>query len=86
MITIEPHLTPKPVAYKNEGEEFLFVMSGELEFTLGAKTRVLMPGESVHSNSDVPHKLQKPVQRSGQVSGGGLHDLYFFRRTTTCFF
>ncbi len=58
MVTIEPYLAHKPVAYKHEGEEFIFVMSGELEFTLGAKVHVLKTGESIHFNSDVPHKLK----------------------------
>ncbi len=58
MVTIEPHLAHKPVAYKHEGEEFIYVMAGDLEFTLGSKTRVLKPGESIHFNSDVPHKLK----------------------------
>lgn len=58
MVTIEPYLAHKPVAYKHDGEEFIFVMSGELEFTLGAKVHVLKTGESIHFNSDVPHKLK----------------------------
>ena len=58
MVTIEPHLTHKPVAYKHEGEEFIFVMTGELEFTLGTNIHVLKSGESIHFNSDVPHKLK----------------------------
>ncbi|MCB2228270.1 MAG: FAD-binding protein [Desulfarculaceae bacterium] len=58
MITIEPHLTHKPVAYKHEGEEFIFVMEGELEFTLGSKVQQLKAGESIHFNSDIPHKLK----------------------------
>jgi transcriptional regulator with XRE-family HTH domain len=58
MVTIEPHLAHKPVAYKHEGEEFIFVMSGTLEFTLGSKVKVLRTGESIHFNSDVPHKLK----------------------------
>lgn len=58
MVSIEPHLAHKPVAYKHEGEEFIFVMMGELEFTLGTKTQVLKTGESIHFNSDVPHKLK----------------------------
>ncbi len=58
MVTIEPFLAHKPVAYKHEGEEFIFVMSGELEFTLGSKVHVLKSGESIHFNSDVPHKLK----------------------------
>ncbi len=58
MVTIEPLHAHKPVAYKHEGEEFIFVMSGDLELTLGAKTRQLRTGESIHFNSDIPHKLK----------------------------
>jgi electron transfer flavoprotein alpha subunit/transcriptional regulator with XRE-family HTH domain len=58
MVTIEPQLDHKPVAYKHEGEEFIFVMSGGLELTLGAKKQKLKTGESIHFNSDVPHKLK----------------------------
>ncbi len=58
MITIEPRKAHKPIAYKHEGEEFILVMAGELELTLGGKTQHLKPGESRHFNSEVPHKLK----------------------------
>lgn len=58
MVTIDPHLAHKPVAYKHEGEEFIHVMAGDLEFTLGSKVHKLKAGESVHFNSDIPHKLK----------------------------
>ena len=58
MVIIEPHLAHKPVAYKHEGEEFIFVMAGDLELTLGSKVQKFKTGESVHFNSDVPHKLK----------------------------
>ncbi len=58
MVTIEAHHDHKPVAYKHEGEEFIFVMEGDLELTLGAKSHLLKAGESIHFNSDVPHKLK----------------------------
>ena len=58
MVTIDPQLAHKPVAYKHEGEEFIFVMAGDLEFTLGSKVHRLKSGESIHFNSDVPHKLK----------------------------
>ncbi len=58
MVTIEPHHAHKPVAYKHEGEEFIYVLEGSLEFTLDARSQVLKPGESIHFNSDVPHKLK----------------------------
>jgi quercetin dioxygenase-like cupin family protein len=58
MITIEPKQAHKPVAYKHEGEEIVFVLEGELELTLGSKAHHLKPGESRHFNSEVPHKLK----------------------------
>jgi electron transfer flavoprotein alpha subunit/transcriptional regulator with XRE-family HTH domain len=58
MVTIEPHHDHKPVAYKHEGEEFIFVMEGKLEFTLGTKVQILKRGESVHFHSNTPHKLK----------------------------
>jgi len=58
MVTIEPHHDHKPVAYKHEGEEFIFVMEGELAFTLGSKVHTLKKGESIHFHSNTPHKLK----------------------------
>ena len=58
MVTIEPHHDHKPVAYKHEGEEFIFVMEGELQFTLGSKVHTLKKGESIHFHSSTPHKLK----------------------------
>ncbi len=58
MITIEPRQIHKPVEYKHEGEEFIYVMEGELEVKLGGKSHHLKTDESIHFNSDVPHKLK----------------------------
>jgi transcriptional regulator with XRE-family HTH domain len=58
MVTIEPHQAHKPVAYKHAGEEFIYVVSGELELTIGSRAVVLKAGEYNHFNSDIPHKLK----------------------------
>ena len=58
MVNIESRRTHKPVEYKHEGEEFIFVMEGDLEVTLGGKKHHLSTGESLHFNSDIPHKLK----------------------------
>jgi electron transfer flavoprotein alpha subunit len=58
MITIEAKQTHKPVEYKHEGEEFIYVMEGELELILGGTRHHLKPGESIHFNSEIPHKLK----------------------------
>jgi electron transfer flavoprotein alpha subunit len=58
MITIEPGQDHKPVEYKHEGEEFIYVMEGSLELTLDNKKNHLKVGESMHFNSEIPHKLK----------------------------
>ncbi len=58
MITIESRQAHKPVEYKHEGEEFIYVMEGELEVKLGGKLHHLKTNESIHFNSDIPHKLK----------------------------
>jgi len=58
MITIEAKQIHKPVAYKHEGEEFIFVLEGDLELTVGSKIHNIKPGESMHFHSDTPHKLK----------------------------
>ena len=57
-ITIEAKQTHKPVAYKHEGEEFVYVIEGELGLTIGNKEHVLKSGDTMHYNSDIPHKLK----------------------------
>jgi len=58
MITIESKQAHKPVAYKHEGEEYIYVMEGDLELTLGGKVHKLKQHESIHFNSETPHKLK----------------------------
>jgi quercetin dioxygenase-like cupin family protein len=58
MVTIEAQRDHKPVAYKHDGEEFIYVMEGDLELTLGTQVNIYKPGESVRFNSDVAHKLK----------------------------
>jgi len=58
MITIEAKQAHKPVAYKHEGEEFIYVMEGTLELTLDNRVNNLKAGESMHYNSEIPHKLK----------------------------
>ena len=46
------------MALKHEGEEFVYVMEGDLELTLDNKKNHLKPGESMHFNSETPHKMK----------------------------
>lgn len=57
-VTIESRQTHKSVAYRHEGEEFVLVMEGKLQLTVGEKNYVLLTGESMKFNSEIPHKLK----------------------------
>lgn len=58
MVTIESNKKHKPVAYRHEGEEFIYVMEGNLELTLEGKSYELIAGESMKFNSETPHQLK----------------------------
>ncbi len=58
MVTIASQHAHKPVEYRHEGEEFIYVMAGDLELTLGGKIHVLKKEECIHFNSDIPHMLK----------------------------
>lgn len=58
IVTIESNKRHKPVAYRHEGEEFVYVMEGTLELTLDGKVHQLMEGESIKYNSETPHQLK----------------------------
>ena len=58
LITIESNKKHKPVSYRHEGEEFIYVMEGKLELTIGNKVHKLMQGEFIKFNSENPHQLK----------------------------
>jgi transcriptional regulator with XRE-family HTH domain len=56
-VTLEPTpvKTHKPSVH--EGEEFIFVLEGEMEVILGNHTDVLHPGDSIYYDSSIPHRV-----------------------------
>jgi transcriptional regulator with XRE-family HTH domain len=57
-VFIDPVSDHKGVSYQHEGEEFIYVIKGTLEVTVGDNKSVLGPEESVHFNSSIVHKLR----------------------------
>ena len=41
----------------HEGEELLFILSGQIEMHIGKRREVLNPGDCVQFDSTIPHKL-----------------------------
>ena len=48
----------KGVGYQHEGEEFVYVLAGEIEIIVGDHVNKLNAGESLHFNSGIRHKLK----------------------------
>jgi len=57
-ILVEPKSEHIPVTYQHLGEEFQYVLSGKVEVTVGENKNILGPGECLHFNSSIVHKLR----------------------------
>jgi quercetin dioxygenase-like cupin family protein len=51
------HEVDKKVEFQHEGEEFIYVLKGTLEIYVGENRRILKPGDSLHFNSAITHRL-----------------------------
>jgi transcriptional regulator with XRE-family HTH domain len=58
LVTLEPATVRSTKTSTHEGEEFIFVLEGEMEVTLGDHTDVLYPGDSIYYDSTIPHRVQ----------------------------
>ncbi len=57
-VFIDPNSEHKPVGYQHLGEEFQYVIKGKIEVMVGENKNILGPGESLHFNSSIVHKLK----------------------------
>jgi len=58
IVTLEPATVKAMKTSVHEGEEFIFVLEGEMEVILGNHTDVLYPGDSIYYDSTIPHRVQ----------------------------
>ncbi len=57
-VSIDAGQNHKGVGYQHEGEEFVYVLSGKIELTVGDHVNIIGTGESLHFNSGIRHKLR----------------------------
>ncbi|HKI48410.1 MAG TPA: cupin domain-containing protein [Desulfobacteria bacterium] len=57
-VLIDPKSEHKPVGYQHLGEEFQYVIKGKIEVMVGENKNILGPGDSLHFNSSIVHKLK----------------------------
>jgi len=58
LVALEPKKQHEMVAYKHEGEEFMYVLEGKVEVTVGEEAKQLKKGQTIHFNSGVNHNLR----------------------------
>ncbi len=51
-----PSQIDKYVFFEHDGEEFLFVLSGRVEWQAGSEKVILRPGDSIYFDSRLPHR------------------------------
>ncbi|HSR10520.1 MAG TPA: cupin domain-containing protein, partial [Thermodesulfobacteriota bacterium] len=58
LVTLEPATVKSEKLSAHDGEEFIFVLEGEMEAVLGKHRDVLYAGDCIYYDSTVPHKVQ----------------------------
>jgi transcriptional regulator with XRE-family HTH domain len=58
IVTLEPATLKTSKTSVHDGEEFIFVLEGEMEVILGDHTDILYPGDSIYYDSSIPHRVQ----------------------------
>jgi len=66
-VTIDPESEHRKVAYRHEGEEFIYVLSGRLKITVGRKPSSLRQGQSIHFDSSNKHTLRNPGKEPARL-------------------
>ncbi len=59
-VTVAPMKEHKGVGYQHEGEEFVYVLSGKIEITVGDHVNRLSAGDALHFNSGIRHMMRNP--------------------------
>lgn len=67
IVTLEPGTVKKVKLSTHDGEEFIFVLEGEMEVTLGDHSDVLSPGDSIYYDSTIPHKVTAVGETSTKI-------------------
>lgn len=63
LVTLEPGTTESEKVSVHEGEEFIYVLEGELEISLDQNKEILLPGDSIYYDGSIPHTLSKRFRR-----------------------
>ncbi len=66
-IIVEANQPHKGVGYQHEGEEFVYVLKGDVEIQVGDNVNSLSAGKSLHFNSAVKHDLRNTGKTDAEL-------------------
>ena len=66
-VTIDPMTDHEGVGYQHEGEEFVYVLAGSVEITVGDHVNQLAQNESLHFNSGISHNLRNTGESMAEL-------------------
>ncbi|MGA2762556.1 MAG: XRE family transcriptional regulator [Spirochaetia bacterium] len=69
LIDIHPASAQEAQPSTHEGEEFVYVLSGEVEIEYGKDVYLLRPGDSIYYDSIVPHHVHSAGNAEARVVG-----------------
>ncbi|MDD3323269.1 MAG: cupin domain-containing protein [Paludibacter sp.] len=67
IIDIKPAGKNEPILSSHEGEEFIFVLKGNVSITYGKQTHVLKQGDSIYYDSIVAHLVSVDGNEAAQI-------------------
>ncbi len=66
-VTIDALQAHKGVGFQHQGEEFVYVLSGQVEITVGDHVNRLKTDDSLHFNSGIKHHLRNTGEEMAQL-------------------
>jgi len=66
LVTLEPSDTEEERS-THDGQEFIYVLAGEMEVRLGEENHVLEPGDAIYYDSTIPHLVRCHGQKETKI-------------------
>ena len=66
-VFIDPETVHKGVSYQHLGEEFHYLIKGKIEVMVGENKNILSPGQCLHFNSSIVHKLRNIGKEKAEI-------------------
>jgi transcriptional regulator with XRE-family HTH domain len=66
-VTVDALQDHKGVGYQHEGEEFVYILDGQMEIIVGDHTNKLKKGEALHFNSGIRHQMRNVGKKQAEL-------------------